>query len=96
VLSTAQACIAGTLPPLPTLTAAFQRSQPLWVFNNNTRYIEFRFRQRNLSNHRRPLSNGSDEDIGIGSFDYECTDALALQRLTIARSNSDSDINQVI
>jgi hypothetical protein len=29
VLSTAQACIAGTLPPLPTLTAAFQRSQPL-------------------------------------------------------------------
>lgn len=34
--------------------------------------------------------------MGIGSFEYnDCTDAAALQRLTIARSNSDSDINQV-
>ncbi|KAI6175439.1 Protein F37C4.5 [Aphelenchoides bicaudatus] len=80
VLSTAQPCIAGTLPPLPTLTASFQKQPSL-------------FRQRQLSAHRRPL-NGSEEDIGIGSFEYECTDAAALQRLTIARSSSDSELNQ--
>ncbi|KAI6227795.1 Protein F37C4.5 [Aphelenchoides fujianensis] len=82
VLSTATPCVAGTLPPLPTITAAFQRQQQ-------------QFRQRNYSNHRKPLSNGSEEDGGIGSFDYnEFTDAAALQRLTIARSNSDTDVNQ--
>ncbi|KAI6224903.1 Protein F37C4.5 [Aphelenchoides besseyi] len=83
LLSTATPLIANTfLPPLANLNVAFQRRQ------------QQSFRQRNYSNHRKPLSNGSEEDGGIGSFDYnDFTDAAALQRLTIARSNSDNDVN---
>uniref|UniRef100_A0A7E4V2Y9 Protein F37C4.5 n=1 Tax=Panagrellus redivivus TaxID=6233 RepID=A0A7E4V2Y9_PANRE len=81
VLSTATPCVAGTVPTLPTLNAAFQRQAPSVV------------RLRNASAARRkPNSNGSEEDMGFGSFDYnEFTDAAALQRMTIAYTASDHE-----
>lgn len=51
-----------------------------------------------MSSYRKPPQSrhgGSEEDVGFGSFEYgDYTDAAALQRLTIARSNSDNDVNQ--
>ncbi|KAH7725574.1 Protein C52D10.1 [Aphelenchoides avenae] len=80
VLSTAAPCANGSAPSLPTLTAAFQRQ------SNN-------YRPRNYSARRKPMSNGSEEDMGFGSFDYnEITDAAALQqRLNVARTCSDNE-----
>jgi uncharacterized protein (TIGR02231 family) len=79
ILSTATPCVAGSVPTLPTLAAAFQRQTP-------------NIRQRNASSRRKPISNGSEEDMGFGSFDYnEFTDAAALQRMTIAYTASDHE-----
>ncbi|CAD5226934.1 unnamed protein product [Bursaphelenchus xylophilus] len=79
ILSTATPAFAGSIPSLPTTTVGLQRHL---------------HRSLNYGNLRRPLS-GSEEDMGIGSFDYnDCTDAMALQRLTTARSTSEHEINQ--
>ncbi|CAD5219996.1 unnamed protein product [Bursaphelenchus okinawaensis] len=78
VLSTAVPSLNGTVPTGLITTVGLQRHLR---------------RLSNYSTIRRPLSV-SEEDIGIGSYDYNCTDAMALQRLTTARSNSEHDSPQ--
>uniref|UniRef100_A0A915DX73 DUF4140 domain-containing protein n=1 Tax=Ditylenchus dipsaci TaxID=166011 RepID=A0A915DX73_9BILA len=75
ILSTATPCFAGVVPTLPTLVAEFKR-QP--------------FHRSRSALRRKLISNESqEEDVGIGSFDYnEYTDALALQRLTVTATNT--------
>uniref|UniRef100_A0A1I8ABV4 Protein F37C4.5 n=1 Tax=Steinernema glaseri TaxID=37863 RepID=A0A1I8ABV4_9BILA len=78
ILSTATPSVAGNVPSLSPITAAFHR--PSF------------FRSRNGSSQRKPNSAMSDEDMGFGSFDYnDCADAAALHRRTIAQANSDMD-----
>uniref|UniRef100_A0AC34QKM3 DUF4139 domain-containing protein n=1 Tax=Panagrolaimus sp. JU765 TaxID=591449 RepID=A0AC34QKM3_9BILA len=79
ILSTATPCVAGNIPTLPVLAAAFQKQTS-------------NIRQRNVSSRRKPISNGSEEDMGFGSFDYnDFTDAAALQRMTVAYTASDHE-----
>ncbi|KAI1732971.1 protein F37C4.5 [Ditylenchus destructor] len=84
ILSTAMPCLDGVLPTVPTLVAGLQRYQTqVKQLSNGTR--------------RKPLTNDSfDEDIGIGSYDYnEYADGNALNKMAATQhTGSDSDLVQ--